>query len=727
MATTPTKDDIPSEKPVNLKFNAGKLDEEVNSDALTYKDRFDVERLTNAGRNAFFAESQSQRESDFSASQEDKESRFQQFLLSSGYVFLGDYELGPWQFSERNQFIRYDGQYWKLAATAPDDFATTGITMQSFEVDKLNLALIEGDTIRQELAASDGYQHIGQAKSFAALRTITPGHAGQRIILASWNESPDTVQWSYGGGEFIAVNANGVDDGGCIARVNSTWYWKRVIKLEDLTVDHFGGIPDGTTDVQPAALRMHNFSRTSAPQLGIVLGVGLYYWGTDWDISSTAIDYFRLAGQKTSDFGYFNLTRLILRKGSGVSITVKARFVDLSNFIVNGQKNITPNTQGLFKNTITQGQYFRSNGLRSLNMGGKTIQLVDTLDTKIDQFYVQGCSASFLKVTFSNEQSWNHSTAIELSNFNAQSCTSEVIFDCVKATQSIMRNGWIEHCENPGNISDGDWVIDNLSMEYCTNKMLAQNCKLIQTQTNLQGTSGFDYTTGSSNASYGSYEIGRLNIRNNAMSLLGGSSAQYETTMHRLPSAGTARWVLVGHVYLPSIGQQAIMEIHGADGFNPAAASSNSPLSAMGGGKCVITMQHKDTTDNFTVSWYREGNSAILDVMYTQPYKNDFYIYVQVAAYSYSVGTFIYTTGTNRLESGIHFYFDPSLSVVSDITAVTGIKSAPALWSINNAVNGLGMDLDRGYLLYKGASDAGNLKIPIMVNGVLRYLSVTSS
>ena len=65
MATTPTNKPIPSEDPRDLKFNAGKVDEEVNGGADYYTDRFGVQRLTNTGRNNQFQDAQTQRESDF--------------------------------------------------------------------------------------------------------------------------------------------------------------------------------------------------------------------------------------------------------------------------------------------------------------------------------------------------------------------------------------------------------------------------------------------------------------------------------------------------------------------------------------------------------------------------------------------------------------------------------------------------------------------------------------
>lgn len=49
MATTPTTNPIPSESVQDFKFNAGKVDQIVNSNANTYVDRFGIERYTWAG------------------------------------------------------------------------------------------------------------------------------------------------------------------------------------------------------------------------------------------------------------------------------------------------------------------------------------------------------------------------------------------------------------------------------------------------------------------------------------------------------------------------------------------------------------------------------------------------------------------------------------------------------------------------------------------------------
>lgn len=143
MATTPTNKPIPSEDPRDLKFNAGKIDEEVNGSADYYTDRFGVQRLTNTGRS-----------NQFDSAQLDRANRFEQFLLSSGYVFLGDYEDGPFQFSARNQYIRYNNQYYRLNAATNVGFTTTGTDATSFANDVIHFVLMDGDTLRQNLASS---------------------------------------------------------------------------------------------------------------------------------------------------------------------------------------------------------------------------------------------------------------------------------------------------------------------------------------------------------------------------------------------------------------------------------------------------------------------------------------------------------------------------------------------------------------------------------------------
>lgn len=156
---TPTQVPVPSTDIRNAVFAGAKLDEEVTGSGEYYTDRLGVNRLTNTGRN-----------NQFNAAQADKEARFQQFLLSSGYVFLGDYEDGPFQFSARNQYIRYDNQYYRLNAATDVGFTTTGTDATSFASDVTHFVLMDGDTLRQDLGS--GEAGLGVNLVYGALRQV---------------------------------------------------------------------------------------------------------------------------------------------------------------------------------------------------------------------------------------------------------------------------------------------------------------------------------------------------------------------------------------------------------------------------------------------------------------------------------------------------------------------------------------------------------------------------
>ncbi|WP_176601370.1 hypothetical protein [Klebsiella quasipneumoniae] len=130
-----------------------------------------------------FSSQLSAQESTFSESQADKENRFQQFLNTSGYVFLGDYQDGPFQFSARNQYIRYDNEYYRLNAATDVGFTTTGTDATSFANDVTHFVLMDGDTLRQNLGSGDGLKWVGKCATLSALRTVEPTYAGQSITL----------------------------------------------------------------------------------------------------------------------------------------------------------------------------------------------------------------------------------------------------------------------------------------------------------------------------------------------------------------------------------------------------------------------------------------------------------------------------------------------------------------------------------------------------------------
>ncbi|MGY8371024.1 hypothetical protein L1Q74_26175, partial [Klebsiella pneumoniae] len=169
---TPTQAPVPSTDIRNAVFAGAKLDEEVTGTGEFYTDRLGAKRLTNTGRN-----------NQFDAAQLDRANRFEQFLLSSGYVFLGDYEDGPFQFSARNQYIRYNNQYYRLNAATDVGFTTTGTDATSFANDVTHFVLMDGDTLRQNLGSGEGLSLLGSVSPRSGLRNVKTSYNGQSVLM----------------------------------------------------------------------------------------------------------------------------------------------------------------------------------------------------------------------------------------------------------------------------------------------------------------------------------------------------------------------------------------------------------------------------------------------------------------------------------------------------------------------------------------------------------------
>ncbi|WP_179139971.1 hypothetical protein [Klebsiella pneumoniae] len=140
--------DIASGLSSSIDFELAEKEAEFESQMQGQRTAFEVSQQD---KESDFLSSQSQREADFVESQTDRENRFQTFLDSFGYVFLGDYENGPFQFSARNLYIRYNSQYYLLNAATDVGFTTTGTDATSFANDVTHFVLMDGDTLRQEL------------------------------------------------------------------------------------------------------------------------------------------------------------------------------------------------------------------------------------------------------------------------------------------------------------------------------------------------------------------------------------------------------------------------------------------------------------------------------------------------------------------------------------------------------------------------------------------------
>lgn len=160
MATTPTNKPIPSEDPRDLKFNAGKIDEVVTSDAHYYTDRFGVRRWTIAG---------------FQYTAEEA-------IRNYGYITMDSFEDGATltlpnqvlRYEANGEYYRWDGEFPKAVAAASTPEASGGIGFGAW--------LSVGDaTLRSQISNPDG----------AALYP--------ELQMARWRDEGDVRGWGAKG------------------------------------------------------------------------------------------------------------------------------------------------------------------------------------------------------------------------------------------------------------------------------------------------------------------------------------------------------------------------------------------------------------------------------------------------------------------------------------------------------------------------------------------------
>lgn len=110
-----TGNPLGSGSPLDLDDNAKNFDLAAISPEDTFLDRFKQTRLTYAGM-----------ESEFQSAQESRSYRFNNFIASSGYQFVGDYGPGI-EITEYNQLIRdSNGEFWRVSGQVDLPYVTTG-------------------------------------------------------------------------------------------------------------------------------------------------------------------------------------------------------------------------------------------------------------------------------------------------------------------------------------------------------------------------------------------------------------------------------------------------------------------------------------------------------------------------------------------------------------------------------------------------------------------------
>lgn len=239
MATTPTNKPIPSEDPRDLKFNAGKIDEVVTSDAHYYTDRFGVRRWTIAG---------------FQYTAEEA-------IRNYGYITMDSFEDGATltlpnqvlRYEATGEYYRWDGDFPKTVAASSTPAATGGIGLGAW--------VSVGDaSLRSELKSDHGLRSIQSAElivdTFEECKLLygvssrllsTKGHTIPGIGSATYCKDGTTGTASTGN-EMKFFDADGAG-------------WAMVIgAVAIVPVTRFGVIP-GVDTAQQAADNAANMKR----------------------------------------------------------------------------------------------------------------------------------------------------------------------------------------------------------------------------------------------------------------------------------------------------------------------------------------------------------------------------------------------------------------------------------------------------------------------------------
>ncbi|WP_380178996.1 hypothetical protein [Kalamiella sp. sgz302252] len=588
---------------------------------------------------------------------------------------------------------------------------------------------VDFEKIIYSVSNANSNNSFATVQSIDELRALEPNAHGEIVVVLAYNAGTNC-----GGGIFIydMNDKTTAEDFGLNIVTRGGKRWKRYITdLAGVTVVDFGAIPDGKTDCLTAVTRMWNWTRLldRATNIRIHENVGIRFPAGNFFISKfdlshiTEVNRFRLSGAHV-DFGYFPNTRLFSDQKNGeYMFSVNARLTYISGLIINGQDNTK--TKGFFKNALDGGQYLRVSSVHFLNMGGRGLDVLDTLDCKIDQWYASHCSNSVIYGRWSNRAagSWDHLTAIELSNFNIQSGTKELMIDLPRATQCFIHNGWIEHTEWPGDISNGQWVINGLSLENNTNPMKGHYARIVSTALNVHGRHGIDRSDVGERW-LSAYEDGQVYIQNYGVKIEGSLNYQYITSPERMDNrADRETWFKVGEIEIPEWSAVVQMRIIGSAQYLQMPTTQIDHSARTPQGEANIHIQN--VNGNLFASWSAVGSCPLTRVALQSTGTGRAEVYVKLARYTGFCIALLTTNSADRYASGVHFRFIKAYTQVTgtEATALDTLSESVFLqhWEGTERV-GFGYNANnelllRGQVINANTTSTATQCLRVMVNG----------
>lgn len=374
MATVPTNNPIPSEDPRDLKFNAGKIDEVVNSDANYYTDRFGVRRFTIAG---------------FQYTAEEA-------IRNYGYITMDSFEDGA-TLTLPNQVLRYEatGEYYRWDGEFPK-IVPAGSTPDSTGEVKLGAWVSVGDaSLRTQLASITGTSHIN--------------HSGHKFQIASVYE-----YLSWKNGDISAFG--GAYDNPLAATDN-----KSALEAMELK---FGGV---NLNLMGSSVYLPDASLATAIQVSSlnIWGGGTLYLGQSYNFALKEGGYINgenfVATKRDS-----SVTRAILSTVSDATKTYGA--VNYSNFrtegkvelfTVFGTVGLDPSTGGFGVDSVTMVNFHaESPSDFILLMADFPVKSVD-----IGHFTIHNMAGTFVQISITNTNTYEQQMQRAIRNVSVHDYT----------------------------------------------------------------------------------------------------------------------------------------------------------------------------------------------------------------------------------------------------------------------------------------------------------------
>lgn len=315
-----------------------------------------------------------------------------------------------------------------------------------------------------------------------------------------------------------------------------------------------------------------------------------------------------------------------------------ARYVLVSDVSLTSTGNYDDgNDVSFYRNTITDGQFLTVRNVYGFGISGNLFDCIDLIDTKIVDVHTNYCGNLIKGV----KSAWPASTTVTIEKVYVNHGRSA--FYLPYCTQSRMVDVIVENCDEVGNIEWGSWTIDNLYLENNTSGLKADNALL---------TLGYHYLYSAGDQIANSQKGRNVYEKGGSTYEARGAhitrfSKHYEIAGNAL-TADSLQWIKIGKWYPQATGTKLKIVFMGGAGFTQQTAGDG--LSG-GVGALELNAAYMEGSNvnkpRVSAFAYHIGTSRPLrkiKIVASDEWKDKFDIYLQVEAYTRSLGYDVTTT-----------------------------------------------------------------------------------